>query len=1023
MDYFLQEEKLMRRIHELEPLRYRNKQLIDTWNILGNVDDEAKYPPENAQSQHVIRLGEQWRGRDRYLWLQTKLTIDSAESNALFIDFGKTGGGNNSGFESLLFIDGVPVQGVDSNHREFMLAEAHFEKEITVTLKLWSGLEGGGEERIMTHDFQTAFVGWLDAACNDYYYLSKMVLETVLQLADDHDRKYRLLSALNDSWHLVDWREKGSSAFYDSIQTANDFLSAELAKLPKDDLIHVTAIGHTHIDLAWLWRLKHTREKAARSFSTVLKLMDEYPEYVFLQTQPQIYQFIKEDYPEIYQQIKERVKDNRWEVDGAMWVEADCNIPSGESLIRQILYGKKFIRDEFGKESRYLWLPDVFGYSWALPQILTKSGIHTFMTTKISWNQFNRMPNDTFMWKGLDGSEILTHFITTPVPNGRSWTEKSNWFYTYNGVLSPETVLGVYRGYQNKALNQNMLISYGHGDGGGGVTREMLESRRKMAQVPGLPKVETGRVDNYFEQLHQTVKAKKAYLPTWDGELYLEYHRGTYTSQAFIKKMNRLFELQLREWEYLYSLQTLTQKTTSVYPAELFETLWKNVLKNQFHDIIPGSSIKEVYQDYREDVASCEGHFAEIKQEYQNNETALHFFNTVGWQRHSLVEGVVLDNVDPSEYVVSFDGKDYATVEVPALTTVPVEQSVNQLPAETLATFGNQMLETNFYQVLWNEAGQLTSIYDKQEQREVLAGKGNVFQLFEDKPLNFDAWDIDLFYQEKMTELEQGDMQVIENNPLFTVVENKVNFQESTIIQKIFFYAHTKRIDFVTTVDWQERQQLLKVKFDVNIRATEAVFDIQHGNVKRPTHWNTSWDIAKFETVGHQWADLAQTDYGVALLNDCKYGYDIKGNQMRLSLLKGAIYPDPGADLGQHTFTYSLFPHIGDFAKGKVVEEAWEINSPLSQLRNDSQLPFELIADESVVIDTLKRAEAGDGWIIRCYDHLGANRKITLNYTGPDQLNWQETDMMEQPIGQSQTGAFTFSLTPYEVKTFRLQTV
>ncbi|OTN75551.1 hypothetical protein A5886_000625 [Enterococcus sp. 8G7_MSG3316] len=1019
MNMFLQEEKLQRRIHELATLRFRNKRDLDIWQIQEDMSKEETDPPQSFVDTQFFRLGDSWKGRDRYLWLQATVDVSNSD-NICYFDFGKTGGGGNSGFEALLYVDGVPVQGIDSNHQEYIFQPSEIGKTLTLNLKLWSGLEGGGEKRQLTHTFNQAFIGKLDSDANAFYAMSQMILETVSQLTEDHAYKYRLLRLLTEAWQLVDWRVKGDESFYESIVCANQYLGVQLEKLPKNELVTVTAVGHTHIDLAWLWRLKHTREKVIRSFSTVLKLMKEYPEYVFLQSQPQLYQFIKEDAPDIYRQIKERAMEGRWEVEGAMWVEADCNIPSGESLVRQILYGKKFIKEEFGHESSYLWLPDVFGYSWALPQILKKSGIKTFMTTKISWNQYNRMPNDTFLWKGMDGSEILTHFITTPVPGGRSWTEKSNWFYTYNGTLTPETVLGIYRGYQNKALNQQLLLSYGHGDGGGGVTREMLENRRQMAKIPGLPQINTGRADVYFDQLHETVNEQAAYLPKWDGELYLEYHRGTYTSQAYIKMMNRYFEIQLRELEALYSCQTLTKRSS--YPNEIFEKIWKNVLKNQFHDIIPGSSIAEVYRDYRKDAETCMETIAELKENLQAKHQPLTLVNTAGWSRHSLVKTTTL--APRPKHSVQLGEDCYSVHRIDALDAVSFAGNECKLSSEQTVLLQNNKAETTYYYLEWNQAGQLTRVFDKENKKEVLLGKGNVFQLFEDKPINFDAWDIDLFYQEKMTEITGSTWQLKENNPIFAIFTVQATFGQSTIQQDILLYQHTKRIDFVTEVDWQERQQLLKVKFDVNIRATEATYDIQHGNVKRPTHWNTSWDTAKFETVGHQWADLSQTNYGVALMNDCKYGYDIKENQMRLSLLKGAIYPDPHADLGKHRFTYSLFPHKGDFVTGKVVEEAWEINAPLTLMNADTDLiPFELKAEEGLVVDTIKQAENGEGWIIRCYDHIGADRTCVLTYTGERQVVWQETSMMEEPIEAEKNTPIELVLKPYEVKTIKIKEI
>ena len=351
----------------------------------------------------------------------------------------------------------------------------------------------------------------------------------------------------------------------------------------------MNCVGHTHIDVAWLWRLKHTREKCSRSFSTVFRLMELYPEYIFLQTQPQLYEYMKEEFPDIYENIKKMAEAGRWETDGSMWVEADCNLTSGESLTRQILIGSKFIKDEFGKDVEYLWLPDVFGYSWALPQILKKAGIDTFMTTKISWNQYNRMPHDTFLWKGIDGSEVLTHFITTPEP----WNEKDSWFYTYNGKLLPKTVKGVWDAYSEKHMNKDLLISFGFGDGGGGVNRDMLEYRRKMDKIPGLPYVKMSTAGEYFRRLHDTVEHTDQYVHTWDGELYLEYHRGTYTSQGYNKRMNRLMELLYRRTEWLTVMEALLAEDMNRAQQEELTKGWKHILTDQFHDIIPGSSIHE----------------------------------------------------------------------------------------------------------------------------------------------------------------------------------------------------------------------------------------------------------------------------------------------------------------------------------------------------------------------------------------------------------------------------------------------
>ena len=433
---FLTERKLDRRINEIREYSYRE---VSTLGEFAACEDKEKsinpQVPTQFEGWDKICVGDRWSGRDRYLWLHKEIQIPESWKGKRAVgifDFGKTGAGNNSGFEAMCYINEKPYQGVDVNHKEVFFPEELYGKTFRLTFRLWSGLEGGGVPAPQEHMIKRADLAYLDEKVDDFYYLGAMVLDTVQNLADAEPVKYELRNALDQACKCIDWSYPGSEEFYESVHQADDLLNEKIDGMKKDSLVKVKCVGHTHIDMAWLWRLKHTHEKASRSFSTVLRMMEMFPEYIFLQTQPQLYAYIKEDFPEIYEEIKKRVQEGRWEVDGGMWVEADCNLTSGESLTRQILIGSKFIKDEFGKEVEYLWLPDVFGYSWALPQILKKSGIDMFMTTKISWNQYNRMPHDTFKWKGIDGSEVLTHFITTPEP----WNEPGSWFYTYTGPLT-----------------------------------------------------------------------------------------------------------------------------------------------------------------------------------------------------------------------------------------------------------------------------------------------------------------------------------------------------------------------------------------------------------------------------------------------------------------------------------------------------------------------------------------------------------------------------------------------------------
>ncbi|MCR8633268.1 alpha-mannosidase [Paenibacillus radicis (ex Xue et al. 2023)] len=1051
-------EKLTARIQELDEFRYRDKQSIPSFHSLedteGNIGERPLLPLSSVKGSGEMQLGERWEGRDRYLWLAAQVDVPASWQGRKIVgrfDFGKGGGGNNAGFESLLYVNGQPYQGVDTNHQEVFFAEESAGTTVSLCFRLWSGLGGYKPLAIMEHQLKRAELCWLDADADDLYYTARAALQVIKVLHEHSPERQLLLSAADRAFLLVDWSRPGSADFYASLTAAAESLRTSVQQLPKQHAVTVRCIGHTHIDVAWLWRLKHTREKAARSFSTVLRLMELFPDYVFLQTMPQLYDYIKTDYPDIYAQIQERVKEGRWEAGGGMWLEADCNLTSGESLVRQLLYGTRFLRDEFGTECTYLWLPDVFGYSWALPQILKKSGIDTFMTTKISWNQYNRMPHDTFQWRGIDGTEVLTHFITTPDNAG-------GWLYTYNGEVTASSVNGIWETYRDKPVNRELLLAYGYGDGGGGVNREMLELRRRLSELPGVPNVTTGRVDEYFAELQQTIAQTDEYVHTWDGELYLELHRGTYTSQAYNKRMNRKLELLARETEWLGIMGSLEAGDWSFYDRSKLAEAWKIVLRNQFHDIIPGSSIQEVYDDSRLEYEEAErllqaanNHAASVLTVRQTETGIAEYtvWNSSGWERGGLVlvqsdrsldasgtEGVWKDeqgNVLASQR--SVDGWLVQVQAVPSLGSSIIrycsEESENtDKKPHPFITTGNG-IETPHYSLHWNGTGQLTSIWDKMSQREVLAAgsNGNVLQVFEDKPKSrHEAWDIDIYYQEKTEEIrELTSIEVVENGPVRAVVRFAWKYKDSTITQQLIVYSDSRRIDFKTIVDWHEQRKLLKAAFPVEIRSTEASYDIQFGNVKRPTHWNTSWDYARFEVVGHQWADLSERGYGVSLLNDCKYGYDIKDNLMRLTLIKSALVPDPQADQGHHEFTYSLLPHSGDWLEGRTVQEAWDLNVPLvikqGAVAVQTRASLFRLSSEHVHIDAVKKAEDSSLIVLRFHEFAGQRGWVELS-SDYQILSWQESDLMERPIGEvSSDAVIRLAVKPYEIKTLLIEIV
>lgn len=673
-------------------------------------------------------------------------------------------------------------------------------------------------------------------------------------------------------------------------------------------------------------------------------------------------------------------------------MEADTNITGGESLIRQFLYGKRFIKEEFGLETSVVWLPDVFGYSWALPQIIKKSGMRYFMTIKLSWNQFNRFPYDTFQWRGIDGTEVLAHFISAPertTPGTSSETSPTGQYlirYTYNGLLCPRVVKGSWDNYQQKEINDELLLAFGWGDGGGGPTKEMLEAARAMENLPGLPRVELGTAESYFARLEKRLEGKN--VPVWDGELYLEYHRGTYTSQGHNKRANRKAEVLYHNAEWLSAVRSLL---TGDHPSAELREGWELILLNQFHDILPGSSIHEVYEDSRKDYERIRGigekalndaqeaivrYVAGMGAGDQGSREGVVVFNPISWERSDLVEllwperwqGRVFVDEDGQVMplqIVERDGVKTALLEARGVPLLGYkvfflaerdgksQRGAGEDVAEAAAKDAAQddiivtpeHLENRFYRIRLNRRGQVVSLYDKRSGREVLArgARANVFQVFEDKPLAFDAWDIDIYYQEKMREIEDlVDAKVEEAGRLRGTLSLKWRFFDSTIAQRIVLYGHSPRIDFQTVIDWHERQTLLKVAFPVNVRATKVTYDIQFGNIERPRHWNTSWDLARFEFVGHKWVDLSEGNYGVALLNDCKYGHDVKDNVLRLTLVKSAVSPDPEADKGEHVFTYSLLPHEGGWREGDVAREAYALNSPLLSRELSSELGGEI---------------------------------------------------------------------------------
>ncbi len=985
--------------------------------------DQSAEPWEEFDSKTM-----HWYGPDEHYWFRAEYTVPkSMDGKTLYLkvatqvdhwDYAK-----NPQF--LLFVNGQMTQGMDLNHQTVMLERCAKEGETyTIDLQGYTGVMFAE----LTFTMETVEV---DETINEIYYDIVVPLQGFSRMQEDDKVRKDLRTILNNTVNLLDLRTPYSEEFYQSIEEAHNYIQKALYEDMSgyEDVI-ASCIGHTHIDVAWLWTVAQTREKVARSFSTVLKYMEEYPEYKFMSSQPALYQFLKERYPETYEKIKERVKEGRWEPEGGMWVEADCNLTSGESLVRQFLYGKKFFKDEFGIDSRILWLPDVFGYSGALPQIMKKSGIKYFMTTKLAWNQINKVPYDTMMWRGIDGSEIFTHLITT-LGVGQS---EADFFTTYNGMLHPDAILGGWHRYQNKDINNDILIAFGYGDGGGGPTREMLETSKRMEKgIRGIPKVRQEFAGNYFEELEERVEGNKS-LPVWEGELYFEYHRGTYTSMGRNKRSNRRCEQLLMDAELLEVLTGTSEK-------EEMDKIWRTVLLNQFHDILPGSSIAEVYEVTKKEYAEIESRLAEMIAEKLNllmdgGQDKISVFNTLGFDRNDVVSlgdchAAALTDESGKIYPV----QETAQGAVAYITDIPAKGGKTLQLLDTVKEEASRIqitengIETPFYRISIDENGLFTSIYDKECDREVLkAGeKGNLLRMYEDKPMHYDCWDIDMYYSEKYWDAEKADkIQWTEEGPVRATLEIQRTISNSVIKQKIHFYADSRRIDFSTWVDWKEHQHLLKVHFPVNIHSDEATFEVQFGNLKRKIHGNTSWDEARFESCGQKWMDISEGHYGVSLLNDCKYGYSAKDSNIALTLIKSGIEPNKTADQEEHVFTYALYPHKEVWCAAGTVQEAYKLNQPVyaaaGELKNSGK-SFISTDKDNIIIETVKPAENGDGMIVRLYDCENSLTKATLTFAEGMLESVEECNLMEEKEVDIEAcgNSFTVSVKPYEIKNYRVR--
>lgn len=873
---------------------------------------------------------------------------------------------------------------------------------------------------------------WVDAGCNDLfgnlkengtikeasiavcredvralYYDFEVLLDFLKVLSQDRPRYDQVLTALNAAM----WQAASGRFSSEAIQAAREVLQPVLAKRGGDPDLQITAIGHAHMDLGWLWPVRETKRKGARTFATALANMERYPDYFFGASQPQLFQWIKEDYPALYERVRQRVKEGRFEVQGAMWVEADTNVTGGESLVRQVLLGKRFFRQEFGVDIHHLWLPDVFGYSAALPQILKRAGVDIFMTQKMSWNLINPFPLHSFHWQGLDGTTILAHMLPEE---------------TYNSPALPRAVTKIEKNYREKGVSDQALLLFGIGDGGGGPGEEHIERIMRIRNLSGLSPVTQAPAAQFFE----TWRKDAARFPDWVGELYLERHSGTLTTEARNKQANRHIEQALRQLEWMAVFAGMD------YPGARLEAIWREVLLYQFHDILPGSSIKRVYDESLARYAILLGEIESLTAGFEQAlakeastaglQNPVVLFNSLSWERTGW------SKIAGTWKWVRVPALGYQVLDAEAGETIPVVSA-----SETL-------LENDLLRATFASDGALVSLFDKAAGREAIpAGQAaNRLCVFADAG---DAWDFPMDYANQTPRfLQLVSAKARLDGPCAVLVQT-YHYNQSELVQEISLTAGSRNLVFNSRLNWLEPASMLRARFPIAVHAESSTSEIQFGAIQRPTHRNTTWDLARDETAAHKYVDLSQGDYGVALLNDCKYGHRLKGNVIDLNLLRSAPYPGPKlvkdedvqpgqphhgyTDQGEHTFSYALYPHPGNHTAGQVARAGYEFNIPLRQVVTDAHrgshpasASFLSVGADNVIVEAIKKAEEGDGIIIRMYEasHAGVKSGLTFGIA-PESV--EEVNLMEETLRQLpfQGRSLVLDFAPYEIKTIKVQ--
>lgn len=974
--------------------------------------------------------GQRWGGEGLTAWFRGDVRLPRACAGRKVFIRARTGG------EALFFVNGVPRGVFDWQHPAVALAlSASTRAKYHIAIEAYAGHSFPGTQPFDDDPPVTpkcrVFEGVdivLEREDVSAFVFDLLVLRQLVKCLDENSlRRGRVVAALAEVYRLVDAdpREGNEGVWRPKLAAAREAMRPLLETPNGPTAPTVGIIGASHIDTAWLWPLGETWRKCARTFSSALNLMEQYPEMTFLQPAPCHAEVMRDEYPVLFAAMRKAIAEGRWEPNGGMWIEPDCNVPSGEAMVRQVLVAQRWTRAHFGYTADTLWLPDVFGYSAALPQILRGGGIRFFCTTKMAWNDTTRFPYDTFVWCGLDGTSVVTHLNE------------------HNSRVDPETLTNQWNWRQHKDVEDGWLNGYGYGDGGGGPTAEMVELARRVRDLEGCPRARHTTLSAFMTGL----EALSDRLPRWSGELYLELHRGTLTSIAGVKRGNRKTELALREAEFLCTLAALRG---APYPAGRLLAIWKELLTNQFHDILPGSSIATVNDEAIASFERCVADAEELSRSAlgsiagpaRRRSHAVIIANSLSWPRagETVLTGIPAGTVPDlpgvcAQWVQNVYGEDelaVAGLPLPPLgaAVVPLRKAQPSRAAASQLRFCDDSAHTPFAEITFDHQGRVVSLVDRVSGRQVVADGGvlNGFLLGEDIPEAWDNWDIDADQALKMEftgKLARRD--VVADGPLQLRIRSIYEIGANSVLtQDMVLHSTTARIDFETSLDWHEKRSLLKAVFDVAVLCDNARHEIQYGHVERPTHANLPGDRARFEVCAHKWTDLSDNGFGVALLNDCKYGVSVRGSRVGLSLAKGGVHPDPRGDEGLHRFTYSLLPHACGFTVPAVVRPAYELNvRPTAALVDASCRPVGSLLEvdaPTVIVEAVKWAEEGNAFVVRLYDAGKVGTKVRVRFGVPVTAVCRTNLLEEDPEPLAvRSGAVELMIRAFEIVTLKCE--